>query len=154
MSNKYDMINKESVTFTLKFSSKHTGGAPQVIVSHNGVNVTGVVTIDPVQDIQFLIDLPTDCVQPCQLVIDRTGFDGMTEQLLTLDEIWIDDINVGVLCHQSRYYPVYPEPWISQQRDQGHDWLEFHHGWVTWGWNGRWVLDYETPIYTWMLKNV
>lgn len=148
------MSNLESVTFSLKFSSAHSAEPPVVVVRFGDITVIPQTPIDCSKTLTFSVNLPNDQADFCQLQIDRSGFDGATEQLLTLEQLWIDDIDATVLCHQSRYYPQYPEPWITQQRELGHDWPKFHHGWITWGWNGIWVLDCETPIYTWMLKNV
>ena len=47
----------------------------------------------------------------------------------------------------SKYYPVYPEPWASQQ----HEGLpEYHVSSTFLGWNGRWELEFETPIFNWI----
>ena len=47
----------------------------------------------------------------------------------------------------SKYYPDYPEPWASEQRDP----LALYHNSCTYlGWNGIWVLEFETPIFTWI----
>ena len=47
----------------------------------------------------------------------------------------------------SRYYPVYPEPWASEQTDPL---PEFHPSATYLGWNGRWELEFATPIFTWI----
>lgn len=144
----------ESVIFTLKFSTDYKVNPPVIEVKHNDSVVIGPTIIDGSTKIEFTLDLPVNSVTPCKLEIIRSGFDGVNNQLLNLDEVWIDDVNITKLNHLSRYYPVYPEPWFSEQLQQGNSWPEFHYGWTSWGWNGCWVLDCETPIYTWLLKNV
>lgn len=47
----------------------------------------------------------------------------------------------------SRYYPIYPEPWASQQTDPL---PEFQNSATYMGWNGRWELNFEVPIFTWI----
>jgi len=45
------------------------------------------------------------------------------------------------------YYPDYPEPWASEQTDPL---PKFHTSATYLGWNGRWELAFETPIFTWI----
>ena len=144
----------ESVDFTFKFTAKNCSTNPVVEIKHNGKTLVEKIKIVESTTLKLSAALPINIVDSCRLEIIRSGFDGVNEQLLNLDEFWIDDINVKELCHLARFYPVYPEPWFSEQKAQGVDWPEYHHGWTTWGWNGTWVLDYQTPIYTWLLKNV
>ena len=47
----------------------------------------------------------------------------------------------------SRYYPVYPEPWVSEQLLPL---PEYQESATYLGWNGRWELYFETPIFTWI----
>lgn len=49
----------------------------------------------------------------------------------------------------SRYYPDYPEPWASQQTEPL---PEFQEAATYLGWNGRWELYFEAPIFTWIHK--
>lgn len=44
------------------------------------------------------------------------------------------------------YKPNYPEPWASQQTDlkpllKSHTYL---------GWNGKWTLTFDVPVFTWI----
>jgi hypothetical protein len=44
------------------------------------------------------------------------------------------------------YAPEYPEPWASQQHDlkpllKSHTYL---------GWNGKWTLTFDVPVFTWI----
>jgi hypothetical protein len=44
------------------------------------------------------------------------------------------------------YKPNYPEPWASQQTDlkpllKNHTYL---------GWNGKWTLTFDVPVFTWI----
>lgn len=44
------------------------------------------------------------------------------------------------------YKPEYPEPWASQQTDlkpllKNHTYL---------GWNGKWTLTFDVPVFTWI----
>jgi hypothetical protein len=46
-----------------------------------------------------------------------------------------------------KYYPVYPEPWASQQPEPL---PEYQPSATFLGWNGRWELQFETPIFLWI----
>ena len=50
------------------------------------------------------------------------------------------------------YEPKYPEPWASEQRDQGVV-LKQHLSPHTYlGFNGKWTLTFDVPVFTWMHK--
>lgn len=62
-------------------------------------------------------------------------------------EVGIEDIVVDRFKWASRYYPSYPEPWASRQTTA----LPESHPSATYmGWNGRWELNFEVPIFTWI----
>lgn len=45
------------------------------------------------------------------------------------------------------YTPVYPQPWYDQQDPPPPD----QHAAATYlGWNGRWHLDFECPVFPWI----
>jgi hypothetical protein len=144
----------EHVKLRLFFKSQHQNNPPIVEIFNNQQIILPATTVVDCQEFVLDLDLPNDVTEPGQIKIIRSNFNGVDQQLLTLEKIYIDDINLNKICYQSKYYPTYPEPWISEQRDQGKQWPEYLTGVLNWGWNGHWVLDYETPIYTWLLKNV
>lgn len=49
----------------------------------------------------------------------------------------------------SRYQPDYPAEWYQQQVDlKQTPEAEIHSNYL--GWNGKWYLDFELPIYRWI----
>jgi len=144
----------EHVKLTVAFSVDYESIPPMLEIKNNGHTLLSNTEIASNQEFTFDLALPNDHCESGSLEIIRSNFDGSSHQTLTLDQIHLDGINLAKICYQSRYYPVYPEPWISQQQAMGQQWPEYLTGVTSWGWNGRWVLDYETPIYTWLLKNV
>lgn len=49
----------------------------------------------------------------------------------------------------SKYFPEYPQEFINEQRQQGKEWPESilsNHL----GWNGKYVIDFQTPVYQWL----
>jgi hypothetical protein len=49
----------------------------------------------------------------------------------------------------SWYRPNYPQPWAQQNPGQPD---KIHSNYL--GWNGRWGLEFETPIYAWIHKTL
>lgn len=47
----------------------------------------------------------------------------------------------------NKYYPNYPQPWASQQKQPL---PKFQTSATYLGWNGRIEFEFETPIYTWI----
>jgi hypothetical protein len=49
-----------------------------------------------------------------------------------------------------KYYPDYPEPWATEQRNAGSilepELAQISHL----GWNGTWILEFSAPIFTWI----
>jgi hypothetical protein len=49
----------------------------------------------------------------------------------------------------SWYFPDYPCDWAQENTTLQQ---KIHGNYL--GWNGRWILDFETPIYTWIHKQL
>ena len=48
------------------------------------------------------------------------------------------------------YEPIYPEPWATEQQDRGVV-LKQHLSPHTYlGWNGKWTLTFDVPVFTWI----
>ena len=53
----------------------------------------------------------------------------------------------------SKYSPEYPHEFITGQQKQGKEWPESilsNHL----GWNGKYIINFQTPIYRWLHKNL
>jgi len=73
--------------------------------------------------------------------------DDIPDMAVEILEVGIENIVVDRFKWASKYYPVYPEPWASQQVDPL---PEFQSSATYMGWNGRWELNFEVPIFTWI----
>jgi hypothetical protein len=49
------------------------------------------------------------------------------------------------------YEPTYPEPWYSQQTVKPPLTLKSH---TYLGWNGKWTLTFDVPVFTWMHRQL
>ena len=90
---------------------------------------------------------------PKQTIVNAKG-DILKDQLLNIKRIEIDEIDIGALVYEGLYTPEYPEPWATQQREQGIK-LENEFKNVTeMGFNGTWRFKFSSPFYMWLLENL
>lgn len=144
----------ESVHFMLQLSASYTKAPPFFQVQHNNTTVVSSTTVNENTKVEFDIELPIDAKETHCLKIIRSGFDSLHEQYLRLENIQADGIDCKTIFYKSKFYPEYPEPWASEQKAQNIDLPLFYPAWVEWGWNGVWVLEFNTPFYTWLLESV
>jgi hypothetical protein len=52
-----------------------------------------------------------------------------------------------------KYYPEYPEPWATEQRQNNIDLPKCCYADYL-GWNGKWQMQFCTPIYPWIHKTL
>ena len=50
------------------------------------------------------------------------------------------------------YSPVYPEPWHTEQKQQGKLWEAQLAGHTYLSWPGKWQLTFDVPVFTWIHK--
>lgn len=91
--------------------------------------------------VEFLNKKDTDTVQEHNL-----------DKAVIIEKIKFFDIEDPRFVWAGVYEPKYPEPWASQQRQQGvvlnprlspHCYLS---------WNGKWTLTFSVPVFTWIHK--
>jgi len=76
------------------------------------------------------------------------------DQMLFIKSVTIDEINLGGILYEAKYYPEYLEPWASEQRSAGKDLPEYIKNVTSMGHNGRWELQFTSPFYMWLLENL
>ena len=95
--------------------------------------------------------------QSCELIVELLNKqDSDTVPAQDLDKAVIVEsisffgINDPRFVWAGVYEPRYPEPWATQQQTQGvvlkqqlspHNYL---------GWNGKWTLTFDVPVFTWI----
>jgi len=80
---------------------------------------------------------------------DSDSVDGL-DKAINIDSIEIMGISSQQFVYAGIYYPRYPEPWATQQREQGID-LESRLYYKQYlGWNGVWRLEFTAPVFTWI----
>ena len=68
--------------------------------------------------------------------------DSGIDMAVDIKSVAIHDIRLDRLKWAGKYYPEYPADYPDKNPVlQPHTYL---------GWNGRWVLEFETPVFTWI----
>ena len=88
-----------------------------------------------------------------ETVINEKG-DILNDQLLNIKRIEIDDIDLGGLVYEGVYTPTYPEPWATQQKEEGIDLPKSFKNVTQMGHNGVWSFEFQSPFYMWLLENL
>lgn len=115
-----------------------------------GINETVINNIT-LSDQDTILSLNLDLAEGCQkFYIEFYGKDdSMQDTAVEIKSVSFENLTLDRFKWSSKYYPVYPQPWASQQKDPL---PEFQSSATYMGWNGRWVLEFETPIFTWIHK--
>ena len=120
-------------------------GTPQINYGiNNNVASSGLEITTPIT-LKFNLDLDAG---PHKLFIDfYNKTNNNPECALEIESVEFEGMTLDRFKWSSRYYPQYPEPWASEQTEPL---PKFHDSATYLGWNGRWELYFETPIFTWI----
>ena len=69
------------------------------------------------------------------------------DMLLNIDDITIDDINLGNLLWSAEYVLDIPQVYKGQT-------IDHLDGCVNLGWNGTYILKFSSPFYIWLLEKL
>lgn len=142
----------EIINFKFEFESKFVYNPPKLSIYNNDDLVYKNTLVENSHTAEFDLSMSDQTENVLQVM--RLNHDERTDQQLILKKVYADNIDLANILNQGKYYPNYPEPWHSQQKEQNNNLPEFYDGALCWGWNGVWKLEYTTPFYTWLLKNV
>ena len=56
------------------------------------------------------------------------------------------------LLDKANYFPEYPEPWYSEQKEKGETPPVSYKHCQTLHHNGEWKLDFESPVHYWFFE--
>lgn len=158
-------MTKEKLKFKLELWAEYWDKKPTANIlindhSHYNQEITGTEKKPTV--IEFEHELTEG--EKYSLIIERSNKDTrqtlvdnaliVKDQLLHIKSIEIDEIDIGALVYEGVYTPMYPEPWATQQRQEGKTLPESFKNVTIIGHNGRWVLSFESPFYMWLLENL
>lgn len=103
-------------------------------------------------DAQYQLNIRRSNKQKGQTVVENE--DIIKDQVLMIKNIEIDEIDLGTMLFEGYYAPEYPEPWATQQREQGKDLPTKLKNVTRMGHNGTWTLTFKSPFYMWLLENL
>ena len=119
-------------------------GVPKINYGVDAATVNTELIVSQPMTLNFDLDLSAGAHTVFLDFYNKTN--DLPETALEIEYVEFEGMRLDRFKWSSRYYPVYPEPWASQQ-----DHLpEFHASATYMGWNGRWELYFDTPIFTWI----
>jgi hypothetical protein len=144
---------EESLTFKIGLSGTFWSKFPKYSVAVNGQSFAkGIIGSSDTGYIEFTCNLQENTEHELQIRLenkikddtveneDKTGI--VKDMLLNIDSIEIDGIDIGQLkWTASKFYPD----------DKGYNELA---NCVNLGWNGTYVLKFNSPFYPWLLENM
>jgi hypothetical protein len=138
-------MTSENINFTIQFS---VVGNPDVLVYIDDDLVhTGYTGCTFMYNSSFTEHM---------LKIVHTGKTNNTpDQFVKINSIIIDGVNIrDILWTDSFNIPEYPEPWATQQREQGIQLEERVLGQTELSHNCEWHLPFTSPFYEFVMKHV
>lgn len=75
---------------------------------------------------------------------------GDLDKAVIIEQITFNNISDQKFIWAGSYRPDYPEPWASQQTNLLP--VLDHQNYL--GWNGKWTLTFDIPVFTWMHKTL
>ena len=115
---------------------------PNVKVGVNGDMLTVVLDKTETMDFEFTSD------KDCQLTVELV--DKKDQEAVVVESVSFFGIKDTKFAWAGVYEPQYPEPWATQQHDQGvvlkqhlspHTYLSLP---------GKWTLTFDVPVFTWI----
>lgn len=88
-----------------------------------------------------------------KLIINRSNHNEKDQQIVSIENFEVDNINLNKLLNEMYFMPKYPKKWYQEQKNKNIQWPAKQKGWKEWGFNGRWEMQFTTPFYSWLLQN-
>lgn len=160
------MSDKETLHFKIGLSGTSTTKQPEFqILVNNTVYINQFLTQAPGETEFFEFDAEVN-EGDCSLKIvflNKLGSDTtvgpngeiQSDLLLNIDAVEIDEIDLGMLKWSlSKYLPIYPDDYQQIQKSAGIELADELSNTVNLGWNGSWILPFQSPFYIWLLENI
>ena len=94
---------------------------------------------------------------PCKLIVEflnKTNEDTVADQGLdkavVIDHVNFFGIQDPKFVWLGVYEPKYPEPWASEQTQNGVVLKQQLTNQTYLAWNGKWTLTFDVPVFTWV----
>ena len=120
---------------------------------HNDRALSVRIGIDENLTILTFVDSTTvnfefDAVDTCRLKVEL--LDKQDQEAVIVQDVSFFGITDPKFAWTGVYEPQYPEPWVTEQHNQGVV-LKQHLSPHTYlGWPGKWTLTFDVPVFTWI----
>ena len=150
----------ETITFEFELKPTYWDRPPHIEVILDGDTM---LEQDIVKPTTICFTRSVDFNKTHTLAIKRSGKDdsqccedengNWLDQMLELVSVKIDGINIrDIVWAYSWSEPEYPEPWATEQREQGIELEERVLGETVFGHNTTWKLEFTSPFYKHIMK--
>jgi len=120
-------------------------GTVKPVISYGLEQVIDTVELSDTITLTFDLSLSTG---PATFFIEFCNkTDNTPDMAVEIQSVTFEGMTLDRFKWASRYYPLYPEPWASQQTAPL---PEYQSSATYMGWNGRWELYFDIPIFTWI----
>jgi hypothetical protein len=148
----------ENIGFEIELSSTFWDLPPRAQILINNISkFDGDINNSPTV-IKFYHKL--EFTKPQKLIINRYNKTpeqcrGKKDQIMSISKILIDGINIeNFILSRAIFNPIYPEPWASQQITQGIELETELLGETCLGHNGQWCLNFTSPFWQFLIKEM
>jgi hypothetical protein len=113
------------------------------VISYGIDTLDNTIHLHEKTTLKFSVDLAND---KHQLLIKYDNNNG-PNHAVEIESVTIEGLTLDRFKWNSRYYPVYPEPWASEQTNPL---PEYQESATYMGWNGIWIMYFEVPVFPWI----
>lgn len=148
----------------IKLQADFWNKSPDIVCKLNNKQIAEIQDFEHMQEKKINVDVDVNDGEN-QLVIERANKpvkdtvivnnEIVKDSKVKIMDISIDNISIEPLLDEKGiFYPIYPEPWQSQQKALGKSLPEhltysrtLHH-------NGAWKIKFDNPIHVWFFQNI
>ena len=149
--------------FSIKLQTNFWNATPIIDIIVNNEQVLSLNDFET--DKEKIINFETDISNKNnELIIQRKGKklkdtivsngEIIKDSVVDVNDIIIDKINIKPLLTKANFYPEYPEPWLSEQKQSNKTPPEYYSFTTKLHHNGQWKLNFSNPVHIWFFQNI
>tara|TARA_B110000503_G_C7098971_1_gene392936 strand:+ start:297 stop:770 length:474 start_codon:yes stop_codon:yes gene_type:complete len=156
------MLKTEKIPFKITLNSSFWKDAPKFeirvndeIIVDSSLKQNGVA-----ETFEFFREFTSDekTINSFQIILkDKDKYQTVVEndkiikdQLLTIENLEIDEMDLTSIIHNQKYYPTYNTEYVEKNPELP----KFVTNTLTMGHNGYWEIQFTSPFYLWLLENL
>lgn len=118
---------------------------PVISYGLKGQTESNLIILEKPATLHFNVDLESGSKVFYILFENKTN--ETADMAVEIDSVTFEGMTLDRFKWSNKYYPNYPEPWASSQVESL---PKIRPASTFLGWNGRWELEFEVPIFTWI----